>query len=77
MSQINCDPNALAQAAKCFKCLSPQTNMEVQTFILAVLAGGSLDPSTLAQEAKAFFGESPQYLEELKTYLICQLAGVI
>jgi len=38
----NCDPNSLGQAAKCFKCLSPNTLLEVQVYLLCqiVNAGG-------------------------------------
>ena len=35
---LNCDPNALAQLAKCFKCLSPATLEEIQTFLLCQIA---------------------------------------
>jgi hypothetical protein len=31
---INCDPNTLAMLAKCFKCLSLATHLEVQTYLL-------------------------------------------
>lgn len=33
-NNINCDPNILAELARCFKCLSFTTNLEVQTYLL-------------------------------------------
>lgn len=68
-----CDPNTLAREARCLSCLSPRTQLEVQTYQLAVIAGGSLDPNTLAKQAKGFSGMPPAVLEWMKTYLLCQL----
>lgn len=36
---MNCDPNALAEAAACFDCLSPRTLMEVETYLLCQWVG--------------------------------------
>lgn len=71
---ISCDANDLAAAAKCFKCIDGDL-MEVQTYLLAVLAGGSLDPNVLAAQAKCFKCLPPATLYEVKTQLLCQLAG--
>lgn len=35
---ISCDPNSLAQAAKCFKCESINTLLEIQTYLLCQIA---------------------------------------
>lgn len=72
---INCDPNALAQAAKCFPCLPDVTNFQAQTYLLAVLAGGSTDANTLAQQAKGLSGLSDATLGQIKALLLCRIAG--
>lgn len=70
---MDCDTNALAEAAKCFKCLPGSTQLEVQTYLLAILAGASLDPNVLQSAAKDFQRLSPASLIEVQTYLLCQL----
>lgn len=67
--------NGLLQDAKCFKCLSDSTLLEVQTYILAKVAGGSLDPLVLAQQAAPLARLSWQSLVEIKVYLLAQIAG--
>lgn len=71
---LNCDPNALAQAATCFDCLSPNTQLAVQTYLLALLAGASLNPNTLAAQAAQFEKMNPPTLLEIQAYLLCQIA---
>lgn len=66
-----CDPNTLAEDAKCM-CLSAEQHMQVQTFLLATLAGGSLDPNILAAQAAQLQGIDPGMLMSIKTMLICQ-----
>ena len=43
---LSCDPNTLAQLAKCFHCLSPGTQLEVQSYLLCQIVnngtGGGL-----------------------------------
>jgi len=31
---MNCDPNVLAEAARCFDCLSPATLEQIQTYLM-------------------------------------------
>lgn len=72
MALVNCDPNALMAQAKCLECIPPGLQAEVQTFLLAVIAGGSLDPNVLMAQAKCFRcidGMHP----EVQTYLLCQI----
>ena len=69
-----CEPNTLASDARCFTCLTPVQHMEVQAYLLAVLAGGSTDPNTLAREARCFRCLPPALLEQVKAYLLCQIA---
>lgn len=72
---VNCDPSALAQAAKCFFCLNASTQMEVQTYLLQQIAGDTSTPSQLAQKAAAFMALNPSTLREIQTYLLCVIAG--
>jgi hypothetical protein len=72
---VDCTPNGLAEAAKCFTCLPSATQTEVQTYLLAVIAGGSLDPNTLIEQAKAFQGIGQSALLEVQTYLLCQIVN--
>jgi len=41
---MNCDPNALADAARCFSCLGPATLTEVETYLLCLIATGVTPP---------------------------------
>lgn len=71
---INCDPESLAAAAKCFQCLNEVSREAVNTYLLAVIAGGSTDPETLAQQAAAFQGLQGRHLQ-VQDYLLCQIAN--
>lgn len=66
-----CEPNTLAEDAKCL-CLSVEQHMQVQTFLLATLAGGSLDPNVLAAQAAHLQSINPGMLMSIKTLLLCQ-----
>lgn len=36
---MNCDPNTLALAAKCFSCLGPRTLTDIETYLLCQWVG--------------------------------------
>lgn len=46
---MNCDPNTLIQAARCFKCIPNGMLGEVQILEACVAAGGTLPTSFLKQ----------------------------
>lgn len=69
-----CDTNSLINLARTFSSLGAMQHMQVQTYMLALLAGGSTDPSTLAQAARCFSCLTPAQLQQVKAYLLCQLA---
>ena len=71
---ISCTPSDLAVAAKCF-CLPSGTQQAINTYLLAVIAGGSTDPATLAIAAKNFQGIPPQILIQIQAYLLCQIVN--
>lgn len=70
-----CTPAALADAAKTFQGLSPGQKQAIDTYLLAVIAGGSTDPNTLALAAKDFQGIPPGMLKRVQAYLLCQIAS--
>jgi hypothetical protein len=74
MATVNCDPEALAAAAKCFECLGAERLAAIDTYLLAVIAGGSLDPETLAAQAKAFQALQGRQLQ-VQNYLLCQIVN--
>lgn len=68
------EQNALLAAAKCFRCLSHARRLEIQTYLIAVLAGGSTDPNTLAAAARCWC-LSDEALEAVLLYLLCVQSG--
>lgn len=72
---VSCDPNDLLQAAKCFKCIPEGTQAEVQTYLLAVIAGGSLDPNTLMAQAACFKCIPKGMLPEVMAMLLCNIVN--
>lgn len=71
---INCDPAELATAATCFSCLSPEQREAVKTYLLAVIAGGSLDPAVLSEAARCFVCVPNQ--KAMQNYLLCQILNI-
>ena len=70
-----CDPAALVAAAKCFQCLTAGEHRMVQTYLLAVAAGGSTDPKVLLPLAKCFACLTTGEQELVQLYLECKIAG--
>ncbi len=73
---VTCTPAALAEAAKCFQCLQPEQKQWIDTYLLAVIAGGSLDPNVLATAAKTFKGVPDGMLPRIQAYLLCQIVNL-
>jgi hypothetical protein len=48
---------------------------EVQTYLLAVIAGGSLDPNTLMQQAACFRCIPKGMLAEIQVMLLCNIVN--
>ncbi len=74
---VNCDPSSLANAATCFdSCIPAGAQLAVQTYLLALIAGGSMDPSTLANNARCFLDCIPQGEQlAVQNYLLCQIVN--
>lgn len=70
-----CTPGTLLDLAKCFNCLSPQQHLAVQTYLLALQAGGSTDPTVLLGLAKCFICLTEQQLLAIQAYLLCQISN--
>lgn len=75
MAAVNCDPAALVKASACLSCLTPGQHRMVQTYLLAVAAGGSTDPKVLLPLAKCFTCLTPGEQEIVQIYLECKIAG--
>lgn len=74
---ISCDPSLLAEAAKCFDCVPAGRQMAIQTYLLALIAGGSTDPQTLATEAKCFQCVPGDTQAAIQNYLLCQIVNAL
>lgn len=74
---VDCDASSLANAARCFNdCIPKGEQLAVQTYLLAVIAGGSMDPSTLANNARCFFDCIPKGQQlAVQNYLLCQIVN--
>lgn len=74
---MDCTPASLLQNASCFSCLDKKQLLAIQTYLLAVRAGGSIVPSELLQSAVAFTSLSKKQLMALSVYSLCQqVSGV-
>lgn len=71
---ISCDAQSLADAAKCYDCLPVGIQLSIQTYLLAVIAGGSLDPQTLANQARCFRCLEGMHAE-VQAYLLCNIVN--
>ncbi len=71
MAVINCNPTELADLSRCFLCLTEMQREAAKTYLLAVIAGGSLDPTTLMAESACFQCLSVAQLRKLQPYLLC------
>lgn len=74
---ISCDTNDLAALAKCFNCLGMATNQQIQTYLLALIAGASTDPNVLAAAAKDWSDVPPATLQQIQVYLLCQIVNLL
>lgn len=71
---VSCEPNDLSSLAKCFCGLSEKQQSTVRTYLLAVIAGGSIDPNVLAAEAAQFVKLNP-IQSSVEVYLLCAIAN--
>lgn len=72
---MSCVPNDLAEASKAFQGLDAVQRQAADTYLLAVIAGGSTDPAVLVEESKSFTGLSTQQTQVIQAYLLCQIAN--
>ncbi len=72
---VSCDPGDLASLAKCFNCETIPQLEATQTYLLAVIAGGSTDPATLLASASCFNCLTIPQLKAIQVYLLCQIAN--
>ncbi len=72
---VDCDPAALATAAKCY-CYQDERQVDsILIYLLAQIAGNTATPSALAAAAKCYcFSDRPSR-DAVITYLLCQIAA--
>jgi len=64
------------EGAKCFLCgPNEEQRQAIQTYLLAVMAGGSTDPFVLLSDAKCFLCLSREQQVAVQSYLLCQVAN--
>lgn len=62
--------------AGCFACaMTEEQRSAVQTYLLAVIAGGSLDPETLLASAKCFVPMTNAQRESIQAFLLCAIVN--
>jgi len=71
----DCSTSTLASNSNCFSYLDQHQQAAIQTYLLAMIAGGSTDPETLAVQAKCFECLSEKELAQIQAYLLCQIVG--
>jgi len=74
MSALTDLKSQLAKAA-CFACLPVDNQQAIKTYLLAVLAKGSLDPKTLLSQSRGFNGVPSGMLPALQATLAATMAG--
>ena len=69
--------NSLLESSKCFECYKVGQRETVNTYLLALKAGGTLDPQTLlsAAQANGFDKLEPGQRMAVETYLRWLIAG--
>jgi hypothetical protein len=72
---IQCTPGTLVDASKCLVCLSEKEQLVIQTYLLAVIAGGSTAPGELLDAAINFTVLSEKQLLMIQVSLLCQING--
>ena len=73
---VTCTPQSLSDASACFEMqLTDAGRTAIQTYLLAVLAGGSTDPQALLTAATQFGNLSVPQLLQIQAYLLCQIVN--
>lgn len=72
--EISCDPNDLAQSAKCF-CFGDQRQIDsIIIYLLAQIAENTDSPSVLAKNAACYCFSDTKSREAVMLYLLCAIA---
>jgi hypothetical protein len=74
---VNCDPNALEQAAACYKCIPTGTQREVMIFLLNQILGTGLTVQQLLNGAKCYKCIPTGQQDEVISFLLCQIANKV
>lgn len=74
---VDCDPNALMEAAKCYKCIPKGTQPEVMILLLNAISGLNLTPEELVTRAKCYKCIPPGMQPEVQTMLLCEILNTL
>lgn len=74
---VNCDPNALEDAAKCMKCIPAGMQPEVVIYLLNQIMGAGLTPDQLMTNSACYKCIPKGMQPEVQTYLLCQIATAL
>lgn len=55
--------------------MTPEQIESVKTYLLAVIAGGSVDPVVLLDQSKCFQCIDPETSRNLQNWLLCQIVN--
>lgn len=69
--------NQLMRDSACFQCLTPGQHLAIQSYLLALDAGGSLDPRVLLNNARQFQSLDPGQHAVIQTGLLCDIAAAV
>jgi len=72
---VNCDPNALVQAASCMSCIPSGKQQEVITYLLNQILGTGLTPQQLMDASLCYHCIPAGMQDEVITYLLCQIVN--
>jgi len=72
---ISCAPADLVSASACFECVPREAQKQVELYLLALIAGGSMDPATIVKNAACFACIPKAMHDAVAEYLLCQIAN--
>jgi hypothetical protein len=75
MALPSCDPEYLADAATCYRCLTGTNAEAVKIYLLAVIAGlDTMTADELIEAARCYNQCIPSGMQKsVQTYLLCQI----
>ena len=75
---LSCTPASLEASAACFHCFTPKQQLEIQTYLLFLIAGQATTTANISAvmaKAACFHCLTEKQLMEIQAYLTCLAAG--